>query len=65
MSDTDQRSETSPEYTLAAINSIDDDGTWVRGFDANGMEVELTITGLTADRIREFLSGKPVRVRPS
>lgn len=45
---------------LRAINIIDEDGLWVTGFnisdDAEGEEVEVTITGLTPQYLLSWIA---------
>jgi hypothetical protein len=41
-----------PKFELSQIQLHDNDGLWVTAFDANGMEVEVTITGLTPKVMR-------------
>jgi len=64
MSDNDQRtdSDDSAVCTLSVINKFDGDGLWVTVFDDDGSEIELTVTGLTPERLTAFLAGRQVRV---
>lgn len=47
---------------LRTINLCNRDGLWVTVFDDNGNEVELTIRGLTPERMTAFLAGQSVSV---
>lgn len=60
MANIDPRSR---RFELRAINDIDGERLWVTVFD-EGMECDVEIHGLTADRMRSFLAGNPVHVKP-
>lgn len=61
MANIDPRSR---RFELRDINDIDGDRLWVTVFDENGMECDVEIIGLTADRMRSFLADNPVHVKP-